>query len=413
MKILWLSQLVPYPPKGGVLQRSYNLIREVARYHDITLLAFIQRDLLRSMFPSVEAGLEEARAHLGEFCDEVVFVDILSEKRVWGKVRLAFESLFTRDPYTINWLKSSGVLQTIRSLRDTTNLDLIHFDTISLAPYADLFKDIPKVMDYHNIESHMMLRRADQTRQPALRFYFRLEGNKLEAYEKMHCPEYDLHITCSDIDSDRLRALAPGLHVDTVPNGVDISYFTPRHDNERSNELVFAGGLSWYPNRDAMLYFAREVWPLLRQRVPGVVMNVIGKHPPAELQGLAERDPNFKVHGFVDDVRDYLSAASVYVCPIRDGGGTRLKILDAFAMGLAVVAHPIACEGIEATEDKHVMLASEPQQFVDRIARLLEDDSLRRRLGNSARDLVTTTYAYENIGRLLSSLYEQTIRQHK
>ena len=123
MNILWLSHLVPYPPKGGVLQRSYNLIREVSKYHELTLIAFIQPDLLKSMFPSVDDGLNEAKEHLSSFCKKVVFIDIPCEQRLYGKYLLAFKSLFTENPYTINWLKSSDMQHALTEALKKNNFD--------------------------------------------------------------------------------------------------------------------------------------------------------------------------------------------------------------------------------------------------------------------------------------------------
>ena len=405
MKILWLSHLVPYPPKGGVLQRSYNLIKEVSKYHEVTLLAFIQTDLLKSMFPSVEAGLLEAKEHLGNFCSHVEFIAIPCEKTSYGKHLLAFKSLFTKDPYSINWLKSEKMWTAIQRIKSKEHFDAVHFDTISLAPYVTEFTDIPKVLDHHNIESHMMLRRAAHEENLLKKYYFLQEGKKLLRYEKEICAHFDLQITCSVVDSDRLARIVDTLRIREIPNGVDIDYFYPQPKNAKENHLIFAGRLNWYPNEDAMSYFAREIWPLLRIHAPGVVMNVVGSSPHPDLLELSSKDSNFVVHGFVDDVRDYISSASVYVCPIRDGGGTKLKMLDAFAMGMATVAHPIACEGLHVKDNSNVLLATDPQQFVDKIKLLHEQPEVRMKLGENARNTAINEYAFTTIGYNLSNLF--------
>jgi len=410
MKILWLSHLIPYPPKGGVLQRSYNLIRELSKYHEVSLLAFNQSALLGSMFSSVSAGKKEAKRHLLEFCNDVEFVDIPSEKEPLGKYILALKSLFTRYPYTVNWLASKEMSFLIEKILGNNQFDLIHFDTISLAIYLPHFGDTPKVLDHHNIESHMMLRRAEQEQNLLKKFYYYQEGKKLSSYEKTICKDFDLHITCSELDSERLRSIDSGLNIDEIPNGVDVEYFIPNSENEQGARLVFAGGLNWYPNQDAMLFFAREIWPILKRRCPEIEMDLIGKNPPKELCDLGERDQNYHVHGFVDDVRGYISRASVYVCPIRDGGGTKLKLLDAFSMGKAVVAHPAACEGIDITEDENVFLAENANAFSDKIIDLLGDRNKRRRVGLSARMLVEKSYSFVRIGQKLSSNYELLVK---
>ena len=409
MKILWLSHLIPYPPKGGVLQRSYNLIRETSKYHDVTLLAFIQNDLMRTRFSSIDSGVEESLNHLGEFCNDIKYIKIPCEHSRFGKYHLALKSLFTTDGYTINWLKSGEMQSAIQLMKNKHQFDLIHFDTISLAPYISEFPQIPKALDHHNIESHMMLRRSAQESNPLKRFYFYLEGKKLLNYEKKVCSKFNLHLTCSTLDTDRLNEIDPSLDIQEIPNGVDVDYFFPCRENETKKHLIFAGSLNWYPNKDAMLFFINDIWPLLKESVPDIVMNIVGSSPPAELLKLASIDPQLKVHGFVDDVREYISSASIYVCPIRDGGGTKLKILDSFAMGMATVAHPTACEGIAVVDGTNVLLASTPDEFIEKIQLLINNDDLRITLGKNARQTAIEKYSYTSIGEKLSQQYLRII----
>jgi glycosyltransferase involved in cell wall biosynthesis len=165
--------------------------------------------------------------------------------------------------------------------------------------------------------------------------------------------------------------------------------------------------MSWYPNAAAMLFFADRIWPALKAKLPGVTMDVIGGSPPPGLSALAARDESFRVHGFVPDVRPYISRAAVYVCPIMDGGGTKLKILDALATGKAIVANPIACEGIEVEDGRDVIFAREPSEFVESIATLLESPELRSRLSLNARALAESSYSYSFIGGQLVSAIER------
>ena len=409
MNILWLSQLVPYPPKGGVLQRAYHLIHELAQYHTVDLIAFNQQDLMAPFFDSTVEALDEARRELSTICRHIKFVPIECDKTRYGKHLLALKSIVTEDPYTINWLKSQGFGEQLKSFLNTYDYDLVHFDTISLIPYLKYVYDKPTVLDHHNIESHMLLRRADNERNKLKRWYFRQEGRRLEAVEKRVCPQFSLNITCSEIDRDRLIKLTGNNRIEEVPNGVDTDYFQSDETIEQQPALIFAGTLSWYPNIEAVRFIAYELWPKIRTTFPGVTIDIIGANPPQDIEQLGSSDDRFHVHGFVDDIRPYIDRAAVYVCPINDGGGTKLKILDAFAMKKAVVAHPIACEGIHAQEGKHVLFADKPDQYVRQIKQLLEDESLRFRLGRNARELIEQKYAYHLIGKNLSRLYEDCI----
>jgi polysaccharide biosynthesis protein PslH len=408
MKVLWFSHLVPYPEAGlGVLQRSYHLVRELARAHEVHLLAFVQRKIIRDLLGDVEDGLGRAREHLGGYCAKVEFLPIPSDSSALRRTWLAARSLAGAHPYTIRWLQSDIARRVAAEWSASIDFDVVHFDTLSLAPYRGIFPRAARSLNHHNIESDMMLRRARIEEHPLKRLYFWQEGVRLQRYERRVCPHFDLNITCSSLDTERLERVAPGVAVAEVPNGVDTEYFHPNGESEHSRSLVFAGNMSWYPNAAAMLFFADKVWPALKAELTGVTMDVIGGNPPPRLSALAAQDKDFRVHGFVSDVRPYIGRAAAYVCPIMDGGGTKLKILDALAMGKAIVAHPIACEGIEVQDGRDVIFAREPDEFVRSIAALMENPGLGRRLSLNARSLAESSYSYSLIGRGLVSAFER------
>ena len=409
MNILWLSHLVPYPPKGGVLQRAHQLLKEVAKYHDVDLLAFHQPNLMRPLFANLDDGIAESEEVLSSFCNSVEFVQIDSEQQPFGQHRLALKSLITSDPYTINWLKSEAFTRALNKLLQENDYDLVHLDTISLQPYFKYVKHLATVLDHHNIESHMLLRRAEKENNAFKKWYFRQEGKRLEKFEKSLCPQVSLNITCSEMDRQRLFEIVPGCHVEEIPNGVDIEYFKPDASVEQKKSLIFIGTLDWYPNIEAVRFIAYEIWPLLKKNIPDITLDIIGAGPPADIMELSQKDESFKVHGFVDDILPYLDKAAVYVCPIMDGGGTKLKILDALAMEKAIVAHEIACEGINVVNGENVIFAQTAEAYVDAISSLIENKELRLSMGQSARQLIEAEYAYEKVGRKLSDLYQQCL----
>jgi len=413
MRILWLSHLVPYPPKSGALMRAHHLLRETARRHEVHLLAFHQPDLMAPLFDSPEEGLAEAHEALNRICASLEVFDIPSEQLRRGRARLALRSLAGGAPYTIRWLHSPAFRRAVREWTARIEPDLVHFDTISLVPYQNEVGSRPSVLDHHNIESHLLLRRASRDFNPLRRAYFWQEGKRLASWEKSWCGRFSLNLTCSDLDAKRLERVCPGARTAVVPNPVDLDYFRPDPARREDPQcLIFVGTLSWDPNRDAADFIAGQLWPRLRRALPEVRMDVIGAHPPRRLLELSRRDLAFRVHGFVDDIRPALDAAAVYLCPIRDGGGTKLKILDAFAMRKAVVAHPVACEGIAVTERRDVRFARTPEEWVAEIRRLLADPALRRAQGEAARDLVERRYSTEVVGRELSELYERCVVEH-
>lgn len=409
MKILWLSHLIPYPPKGGVLQRAYHLLNEVSKYNDVDLLAFHQPNLMRPLFDSLEDGVAESKSALSSFCNSVEFIQIDSERQQFGQHRLAFKSLVTSDPYTINWLKSSAFTSALKKLLQVNDYDLVHLDTISFQPYFKYVKHLATVLDHHNIESHMLLRRAEKESNTFKKWYFRQEGKRLEKFEKQLCSQVSLNVTCSEMDRQRLLEVVPGCHAEEVPNGVDIEYFKPDNTVEQTKSLIFIGTLDWYPNIEAVRFIAYEIWPLLKKAIPDISLDIIGAGPPADIVELSQKDESFRVHGFVDDILPYLDRASVYVCPIMDGGGTKLKILDALAMGKAIVAHEIACEGINVVDGKNVVFAQTAEAYVVAILSLIKNKNLRLAMGKVARSLIEDEYAYEKVGKKLSDLYQQCL----
>lgn len=406
MKILWLSHLVPYPPKGGVLQRSYYLLRELSKYHEIDLMAFNQKNLISPLYHGdVERGLIESRRELSKICNEIDYFDIECDSGSFGKEMLAFTSLFSRAPYTINWLRSKEFSKALSDKVAKNNYDLVHLDTISLDIYRPILDGLPITLDHHNIESHMLLRRAGKEKSWLKKAYFFQEGARLKRYEKNVCPQYLGHITCSDIDSERLRTLTPLSNIKAIPNGVDTSFFSPKGIDKDHNSIIFVGRMSWYPNIEAALFICNEIMPRLRDLCPGIHLRIIGANPPEQIKKFDLEFDDIEVLGFVDEVRDYIEKTTVYVCPIMDGGGTKLKILDALSMEKPIVAHKIASEGINVTDGVNILLADKADEFAKSIAELVQSPEEQRRLGKAARKLALEQYEYTAIGKSLSDYY--------
>lgn len=405
MNLLWLSQNVPYPPKTGVLQRNYNLVREASRRANVYLLAVLKRDILPGQY-----DLDTAKRELGKLCRDVEIVDLPIESSQARLYSAAFKSLFTNDPLSVSWIKDGGMRKQLRRMLGMVKFDLVHVDTISLAVYRDELRGIPKILNHHNIESHLLMRRTLFERNPLKRWYLTIESRKLRHYEQRVCSEFDVNFTVSELDKQRLLEIAPSLNVDVIANGVDVEYFSPGESQIIPGNLIMASGMNWFPNRDAVLYMAEEIWPLLSEYMPDLSWTVVGADPPQRLLDLAARDRRIVVTGFVDDVRPYLAQAEIYLCPMRDGGGTRLKILDALAMSKAIVCTTMACEGISVTPEKNVLIADSPQEFLKQIKRLRENPELRDKLGKAAREFVVKQYSWEKIGGDLEKVYEALVK---
>jgi glycosyltransferase involved in cell wall biosynthesis len=410
MKILWVSHIIPYPPKSGVHLRSYYLLRGVAAKHEVDLLAFIQEPWLDVFYSSRQEGLEDCARELGKLCRSVRFLPIDNLKRTGGKLRTAAEGLVLPTSYTIRWLQSAQAHAAFAEAARRTPYSLVHFDTIGLAPFRAHFADTPATLGHHNIESQMLSRRGENESNIAKRLYFLLESRRVRRYEARMAAKFALHITCSELDCARLREVAPTARAVAVPNGVDTEYFQPTQGDSPLRSIIFVGSLNWYPNVDAVHFLLREVWPAAKARHPELRLDIVGSAPPKSVLSVAAELKDVRVHGFVHDVRPLMNAATLYVCPIRDGGGTKLKLLDAFAMEKCVIAHPIACEGIDVRPGANVLLAESAETFVEEIDRLLSDPAARLAIGRAARSLVVDRYAFSQIGRQLCDLFESTVK---
>lgn len=402
LKVLWISHFVPYPPKGGAYQRSFNLLRGAGAAHEVHLVALRHK---ASVHP--ESEMLGAANALKRHCESVTVVDGTATARGFGLLVRGLR-LAIGVPLTASVSETSEMRAAIHAITQRINFDIVHLDTIGLAAYLDDVGTVPCVLTHHGAESLMMLRRTRREPNWLKKLGFLIEGLVLRHYEARQCARVAANLVVSDFDRQLLVEISPAAHFEVIPNGVDTSYFYPMAP-VATRSLVFAGRLDQYSNRDAILHFVRETWPGIKQRFPDAVFDILGGNPPAELRALAEHDPALRVHGFVPDVRPYFEQAAVAVCPIRDGGGTRVKILDNLAMAKPIVSTTIGTEGIDIVPDRDLLIADDPASFIDAISRLFEDDALRRTLSTNARRLAEQRYSWEIIVSKLLAVYDRAL----
>ncbi len=406
MRVLWISHLLPYPPIGGVRQRSYNLVRMAARGHELHVLALTQR-AMHADEDSVAEAVEAIRS-VGARVEAFAIPSESSRLRWWTLVATSFARPL---PYSVNWLRSQAMRRRMEDLvTDRDAFDVVHVDTIGLAEFARSLPGVPMVLNHHNVESHMMRRRASKESNPAKRIYFAREARKLGRYERTACHRARMNLVVSDLDAERLASSVGPTPTATIPNGVDVDYFrSTREPGEGCGGFVFVGGMDWYPNREAVRFLTREIWPVLAEDDPHRRLTVVGRNPPPDLVRLQERDSRVSVPGFVDDVRPIMDDALAYLCPIRDGGGTRLKVLDALAMAKPLVATGLAVEGLDLVDGIHYLRAESPRDYLHQVRRLESDPELRRRLATEARRFVEQRYSWEVIGEDLARAYARAV----
>jgi glycosyltransferase involved in cell wall biosynthesis len=352
------------------------------------------------------SGLEEARREFGRFCAHVDFWDLPIAWRSAGWwARLALSPFF-RAPYTCHALWSEPLDERWNQLLEQVRPDLVHFDSIDLGLYFRKGSPFPRVLHHHNCESAMMTRRAEKERNPLARLYLRHQAGKLRRLEQELCHRFQANVTVSEQDRLHLLALDPRAHVHVVENGTDTSYLSPIPGAEETDTLVFAGSLRWYPNLSGLEYFIEQVWPLLKQQRPQLRLYIAGRDPAASFLNWAQRDSSIKVVRDPDDIRPWIARGWVFICPILDGGGTRLKILDALAMGKAVVSTTIGCEGLQVTPGKDILVADSPRDFAAEVLRVLASADLRQQLAAAGRALVVQQYDWRALAAQLRDTYE-------
>ena len=401
-RLLFLSQQLPFPPDGGAKIRTFNTLKELAKDFDITALCFIRwkkdyqdRDITKER----EALAEHGRIH--------TFPLPQSQSRI----RFAFDhlrALLSGRVYTRFVFASSRFADAIRSQLKRHRYDLVHADSLDLSGHFDLLEGLPIVCVHHDVQSSLLARRASRETSLLRRTYTSLQATAMQKEEELWIPNVALNVAVSPVDRDRLRARIPEGTYEVFPNGVDTDYFFPKSASGAG--LVFVGGTSWFPNLDALHFFCGEVLPILRQTLPDLSVTWVGRATDGEIKEFSERY-DITLTGHVPDVRPYLWDAGCVIVPIRVGGGTRIKILDAWASGKAVVSTTIGCEGLDAEHDVNMRIADSPQEFAANISEVLSDDTLARRLGEEGRRTAVNKYSWTRIGDAMRKKYHSLISQ--
>jgi len=396
-RLLFLSQCLPYPPDGGVKIRTYHILRLLASAFDITALCFYRAKGV--------SGGEDVESAV-EALSDLAHVEAFPIPQEHGRGRFVLDnvrSLIERRVYTRYVYASAPYRRRLTRLLRDARFDLVHADSLDLAVYFPMIDGIPLVCVHHDAQSVLLSRRARHSR-GLMKSYLAYQARRMAAEERLWCPRVSLNVTVSDEDSKALKALAPDGRFVTVPNGVDTGYFQPTAGAQSG--MVFVGGTSWFPNKDALGYYRRSILPVLRSE--GVTARTIwvGRATEDE-QRSAGLDTGVELTGYVEDIRPHVARAACYVVPLRIGGGTRIKILDAWAMGKAVVSTSIGCEGLQAVDGENILIRDDPAAFAQAVGQILGDPDLRQRLGRAGRATVQAKYSWEAIGRPMVQKYKE------
>ncbi len=396
-RLLFVTSRVPYPPVEGHQLRAWHLLRAASSAHDVTLLS-----LRRSEDPMTPAP------ELAELLCDLHLVDLPNLKHPSQLIMLGLRYLVTGRPlldlrYTPPELRRAFD-------RLVGHADLVHLDILALAGLMDhIPSTTPVILNEHNVESRLAKARVDIEQGRAGRWLRRLQARGLEEFEQKACNRASRVLTCSGDDQQRLAELSPKAKLTVIPNGVDLERFQPGDPaTERAGSLVFVGQMGWFPNRDGIEFFLRDILTRMAPRSE-LLFQVIGRH--GKVKAPVEWADRVRFLGFVDDPRPLIQNSAVYIVPLRAGSGTRLKLLEAMALGKAIVSTRVGAEGIGLIDDQSACLADTPQEFAHKVDQLLDDPHLRQRLGQAARKLAERDYGWQAIGERLLATYEEVLRR--
>jgi len=383
--------------------RNFNLIAQLAKRHQVCLLTFLEPD----------QSLDDA----GPLLDLCAWVDTIPVPQRSNVTRLQ-QMLTTRRPDMAWRLWSTAFRDRLAMRLAETPFDVVQIEAIELAPYiptVEATRPRPLIVyEDHNAE-WVLQKRACLTdlhtlwRWPAAA-YSLVQWMRLKGYEAETCRRADRVVAVSEADRDAIRAIAPEVTVSVIPNGVDLDEHTNYEGPVEPFDLVFTGKMDFRPNVDAMLWMGHQVWPLIQRQRPQTRLAIVGQRPHARLEPL-RADAGITITGWVPDVRPYIAGATVYVAPLRVGGGTRLKLLQAMAMGIATVSTSLGAEGFPVKHGRELLLADTPEDFAQAVLGLVEDEARRAQLGEAARRFVEVTYGWDTLVPRLEALYAQRSQQ--
>jgi glycosyltransferase involved in cell wall biosynthesis len=396
-RLLFLSHRLPFPPHSGAAIRTYNVLVELSRAYSIDALCFDRNDPSTAGI-SIESRIEALRPFAR--CEVFPIPQQLSRRRLlWDHAR----STLTGRPYTYYVHDSKPFLRRLREVLRERTYDVIHVESLDMVRVMSLLPLERVTCTHHNVESELLARRARAERSRSRRLYTLVQADLIRRAERQWAPRVACNLCTSGEDLLALEAIAPGMRGEIIPNGVDDTYFV-RDDVPRDGGLVFVGGTSWHPNRDALDWFVDAILPVVRASGVSVPVTWVGR-VTADERTRYEGIEGFTLTGYVDDIRPYLARARCFVAPIRFGGGTRLKMLDAWAMQVPIVATRAAMEGLDPVDAGDCLLAETPTEFGVQILRLLADESFADRLAAAGRTRVEKDFAWRTIGEKLRALY--------
>lgn len=391
MKILFIARDLPYPATNGYKKRNFFLLKELAK-RNIEVVLYC-RDSLANQKESMQA--------LKSLCKEVIVVE--GSEKDKGRMSLTFISLFSGLPFSVKIRTFTNMRKEVEKYLRNNSVDILICDSVYWSLNIPLNNRFFKILYEHNIESMIYKRYLAFEKNIFKKFFAFIEYLKLENFQRRIWKKFDACVVCSSFDKKIMeeKNKSKNSKVYVINNGVDSSYFAADSYPLYRDSLVYTGQIGWHPNEDALIYFLKNIYPLIKRDRPQATFWIVGGEPSGRLKLLTKNDKSVIITGFVEDVRPYIGEACVFVVPLRIGSGTRLKILEALSMQKAVVSTSVGCEGLDVENNKHLLIRDNPEEFAEAVVQLLRDGGRRINLGENGRRLVEEKYDWNVVfGRL-------------
>ena len=399
LKVLFFSQRFPFPMDTGGKIRTGKILEQLKNVFDITLVSNVES-------PKDDKYLDQVKT----LCTQFHPVPWKEAKKYSFKFYLKIlRSLFSHYPFTVLNDYSTDVEAALRHLTSENHFDLLVCDFLQPSLNFRRLNGAPTLLFEHNIESVIPRRHFETSPNPIAKIFWWLQWRRMERYEREMCQRFTGTVTVSETDKSLLEEKFGARNVLSIPTGVDTDYFSPSEQTELNNSLVFTGSMDWLPNEDAILFFARDILPRIRKQIPVVKLTVVGRNPSGGLLNKVKKYPEIEVTGWVNDVRPFIARHSLYVIPLRIGGGTRIKVYEAMAMGKAVVSTHMGVEGLPVRNGENVLLSDGPEEFADAVVGILKNAEARKRMEINARSFVETNFSWEKVAQVFSNGCVKTV----
>lgn len=392
MKLLFTANRFPYPPYRGDKLKIFHLAKRLAKNHELHLLTFLQDKNDLQYLPELQKIFKEV--HLVPLPKAQSYFNCL-------------KAIFSKEPFQVRYFYAPAMEQKVAELQQLHQYDAVHVQHLRMAQYWADYTSIPRILDLPDAYSLYWKRRTAAAKGP-LKLFNQTEQKRVFQYESI-LQRYDLSLVCSKEDQEYLQKEKGIGNVAILPNGVDLEAFSAKggHDYSQDKTILFTGNMDYAPNVDAVGYFVKEIFPLIKEKIPGARFVIAGQRPVKRVLDLADTD--IEVTGFVKDLSAIYATAAIVTAPLRFGAGTQNKVLEAMAMGVPVVSHNIGFSGLNINSGEGVILAPDTVAFVQHCIDLLQSESLRRTVGTAGKEVIRTQFDWDVVAGSLEAYFQGLI----